>query len=349
LYKRDFEVTTTETTIAEFSPPKEPLRLTHLARPFNRLLGGIPKSVLSVPSMMSVAERRFIYGLASKYYSGEGIIVDAGIFLGASTRCFGEGLRENPSLEKAVAGWRRPIVSFERGIVTPTMPAFFKRNSIETDLSPGDSFAEMLRENVRPVIDMVDLRVGDIMETGKLEQPVEILFLDVLKLPDINKFVVENYYSKLIPGRSVVIQQDYFYDLLPYIKIYQEAFADYFAYIGEIGSTAIFLCTRKIPQEATLQIDEKLDSGEQLRLASIALQRSNDPARRFLMALSKARLTRKLLGAKAAQAYLQFVKSEYPDEVEVDQTPRLREALRATELACRPKGAAVAATEAADS
>ena len=58
------------------------------------------------------------------------------------------------------------------------------------------------------------------------------------------------------------------------------------------------------------------------------------------MALSKVRLLRKLHGAKAAQNYLQFVKSEYPDEVKAEGLPRLREALRAAELACRAKGAA---------
>jgi predicted O-methyltransferase YrrM len=334
--------TTSEQMARDLQAPREPMRMTHLLRPFNRLIGTIPKSALSVPSMMSVAERRFLYGLASKYYRGEGVIVDAGIFLGASTRAFGEGLRDNHDVK--TTRWPRPIISFERGIVTPTMPAFFKRNSLDIDLKPGDSFAEVVRSNVEPVVDIVDLRVGDIQQTGKVDQPIEILFLDVLKLPEINKFCVENYYPRLIPGRSIVLQQDYFYDLLPYIKTYQEYFAEYFAYVGEIGSTAVFLCHKEIPESVAKQIDDSLDAAEQIRLAGIALQRSNDPARRFLMALSKARLIRRLQGAKAAQEYLQFVKGEYPD-VDVDGSPRLREALRSTEVVCRAKGAAPPPTE----
>jgi hypothetical protein len=338
-------VSTAENSPSEQITPRSPMRMVHLERPFNRLIGNIGKSVLAVPSMMSVPERRFLYGLASKYYVGEGLIVDAGIFLGASTMCFGEGLRENANLQSAVTKWRRPIVSLERGIVTPTMPAFFKRNGLDIELQPGESFAELVRTNVQPVAGLVDLRVGDIQETGAIDEPIEILFLDVLKLPEINKYVVENYYSKLIPGRSIVLQQDYFYDLLPYVKTYQEFFADYFTYVGEIGSTGVFLCKTQIPQEVTVALEQKLDAEEQIRLAGIALQRSIDPARRFLMALSKARLIRRLQGAKVAQSYLQFVKSEYP-EVDVDGVPRLREALRSTELACRAKG--VAATEPAD-
>ena len=336
-------MSTAENPTIELAAPRSPMRTMHLERPFNRLIGNIPKEVLAVPSMMSVAERRFLYGLAAKYYTGEGLIVDAGIFLGASTMCFGEGLREAPTLQNAVAQWRHPIVSFERAIVTPTMPAFFKRNALDIDLAPGESFTDLVRANVLPVMDVVDLRIGDIQETGKIEQPIEILFLDVLKLPEINKFIVENYYSRLIPGRSIVVQQDYFYDLLPYVKTYQEYFADYFTYVGEIGSTGVFLCSKQIPQDVTVGIEENLDSTEQLRLASVALQRSIDPTRRFLMALSKLRLLRKLLGAKAAQNYLQFIKSEYPNEVEVNGPPRLREALRGAEMVCRAKGTSATA------
>ncbi len=53
-------------------------------------------------------------------------------------------------------------------------------------------------------------------------------------------------------------------------------------------STGLFLCKEKIPHEATLDVEGKLSSDDLLRLASIALQRSIDPTRRFLMALSKA-------------------------------------------------------------
>jgi hypothetical protein len=335
-----------DSTSVEHISARVPLRTAFLEAPFRALVGKLPDRVLSIPSMMSVPERRFLYGLAAKYYSGKGVIVDAGIFLGASTTCFGEGLRENTNLHHAQARWKRPIVSFERGIVTPTMPAFFKRNAIEFDPLPGDSFEELVSANVKPVSDLVDLRMGDIQETGKIEAPIEILFLDVLKLPEINKFVVENYFSRLIPGRSIVVQQDYFYDLLPYVKTYQEYFANYFTYIGEIGSTGVFLCKEKIPQDVTVGVEEKVGPEEQIRLATVALQRSTDPARRFLMALSKVRLIRKLHGAKAAQNYLEFVKGEYPDAHE-GAPMRIREALRNAELVCRAKRAS-ALTEALD-
>lgn len=297
--------------------PQETMRVTRVARPFNKYVGQLPKSVLSVPSMMSVAERRFLYGLASSYYSGEGVIVDAGLFMGASTRCFGEGLRANPNLYQTLVRWKRPIFSFERGIVNSGMPAFFERNKIPTDAKEGDSFEPILRKNIEPVADLVDLKIGDIMETGKVDHPIEILFLDVLKLPEISELAVRRFFTRLIPEKSIVIQQDYFIDTLPFIKIHQEFFADYFEYLGEIGSMAIFRLVKAIPERVINELfAEPLAPATQLRLSSIALHRSIDPARRFMMALSKFRVVRAVSGVEAARAYLSYIKFEYPEQVE---------------------------------
>ena len=230
------------------------------------------------------------------------------------------------------------MVSFERAIVNPGMPAFFARNKVPTTAQPGDSFEPELRANVEPVEDLVDLRVGDILQTGPVDHPIEILFLDVLKSNEIADFVVRTYFPRLIPGRSIVIQQDYFYERLPFIKTYQEHFRDSFDYLGEIGSTAVFLCTAEItPGEPGLE--QRLDAATQLQLASVAMHRSSDPTRRFMMALSKLRLIRKLRGATAAKAYLETIRDDYPEQIELGhQYGRLREAWHSAEQIVRAKG-----------
>lgn len=326
---RDFE----SGTAVELVRPPEPLRMTKLNPAFARLVGKIPASVLSVPSMMSVPEKRFLYGLASSYYEGRGVIIDAGIFLGASTRCFGEGLQKNPRLPIIAQAWKKPVVSFERGLINPGMPAFFRRNKVDCPGDVGDSFESEVRRNVEPVKELVDLRVGDILETAHGEEPVEILFLDVLKLPEISSFVLRRFFPRLIPGRSIVVQQDYFYERLPYIKTHQEFLQDYFDYIGEIGSTAIFRCNRQIDPPVLDSLDA-LPADEQLRLASVAMQRSTDANRRFLMALSKMRLIAKLFNREAASEYLAFVKGEFPDQIAATRYSRLQEAISSAEKLC---------------
>lgn len=318
----------------------EPMRMTRLIAPFSRLVGTIPQTALKVPSMMSVAEKRLLHGLARDRYSGEGIIIDGGIFLGASTRCFGEGVLANAHYGEIQRRWKKPIISFERGLVNPTMLAFFERNKVPVTAKPGESFAAEILKNVEPVKDLVDLRFGDVLETARgVDSPVEILFLDVLKSPEISKFAIRTFFPLLIPNVSIVIQQDYFYERLPYIKVDQEFFGDHFLFIGEVGSSAAFLCTKAIPSEKISKLEAGVDASEQERLSSVAMQRSADPARRFLMALSKVRLILKLHGKDAAQAYLHFVKGEFPEQAADKRHARLFGSLREVEKLCKKPGA----------
>jgi len=316
----------------EILTPAKPLQTVRLNAAFAPLVSPMPPSCLDTPSMMSIPEKQFLFGLASRYYAGEGIIVDAGIFLGASTRCFGEGIHSNPRREEIVANRPQPIVSYERAIVNPNMPRFFRRHGLTFSAAPGESFESELRRNVAPVKDLVDLRIGDFMDATAPGCPVEILFLDILKTPVLSLRAFRMFYPKLVPGRSVVVHQDYFFEELPWIKTHHEALAAYFDFIGEIGSSAVFLCRKSIPQGVADALGADMPPAEQLRLASIAMQRSADPARRFFMALSKMRLIRRLQGRAAARAYLDTVKAEFPEQIEQTENPRLSQALQKSEV-----------------
>ena len=45
----------------------------------------IPPEVESIESMLTMSERKLLSALAKEYFTGEGIIVDGGCFLGGST------------------------------------------------------------------------------------------------------------------------------------------------------------------------------------------------------------------------------------------------------------------------
>ena len=306
-----------------------PMRMVHLYPPFDRYMTPVPDKVLTTPSMMSENERVFLYNIVRKYYTGGGRIVDAGIFLGGSTNCFAEGVRQNSRREHIVGKWPKPILSLERAVVSNTMPAFFARHGIGEGYEAGDSFAPLLESYVKGCEDLVELRVGDIMECGDIADRIEILFLDVLKNPHIAAYAIKQYFPKLIPGRSIVIQQDYFFEGLPFIKTYQEFFGAQFEYIGEVGSSAIFRCIARVEKAAIDKVVGGLPTEAQLRLASTALQRSNDPTRRFMMAMSKTLLIHELDGPDAARAYLKFAEAEFAAEITPTPPNRLAGPLKA--------------------
>lgn len=304
----------------------------HLASGFAELLAESPPTALDVPSMMSVEERTLLYGLARRHFRGDGVIVDGGIFLGASTRCFADGLRANPALAKARTVTAKPIVSFEKGSTNPGMIPFFERHHVP--LTPGieESFLPVLQKNLEPVMDMVDLRVGDITQTAEsLDLPVEICFLDVLKLPHISIYCLAKFFPRLIPGHSIVVQQDYFYDLLPYIKTHQELMREHFTFLGEINSSAVFLCTSAVPAEKLEALHHPIPYEDQLMLADVAAARTRVPRRRFMMALSKLRIIRRNAGKKAARAYYETIKADFPEQMAEKDNARLVDAIAAAE------------------
>ena len=276
----------------------------------------LPAEIRQHPSMISDKEKWQLFEAAAVHYQGEGRIVDAGIFLGGSTTCFGLGIEENSKKEEILARWPKPIVSFEQAIINPGMFKHFDRWELEVDGKAGDSFEPVLRDLLAPVIDKVDLRIGDITKAGwSPDDPIEILFLDVIKTPAINEFVLKTFFPRLIPGKSLVIQQDFFLDLLPYLKVGQEYFSDYFEFVAEIGPTAVFRLIRKIPAKM-FKADPMtfLSVEEKLKLIDQAAMRAKSKDRQFMTALSKVHVVGENLGGRKGLQELQALVKKYPDQ-----------------------------------
>jgi len=331
---------------ADLPPPLErpkPLHDVRLTPPFDSYLGPLPRAAATVPSMMSEGERRFLFNIAKDYYHGHGMIIDAGTFLGASTACLGNGIAQNPMLEVIRERWQQPIVSLELGKTNQQMLLSFKRHGIGHDLQVGDSFGPLIEAHIETVRDLVDLRLGDILETGRLEDPergrhlpVEILFLDVLKAPAISEFCAREYLPRLLPRRSLVIQQDYLSGDLPFIHVHQEYFASKFEYVGELSSSAVFRLVHRITHEEVAALFETPPDGEtQIALVSRAVQRSVDPYRRLIMAFAKLRTILNVRGLDEARAYLAFIESEYADQIARDQLRRVQNVVRAARYLCQ--------------
>jgi predicted O-methyltransferase YrrM len=70
---------------------------------------GAPEVVLAHPGMISPEERSFLYNVVQQTHREGSIIVDAGVFLGASTRTICEALRAQGINDS-------PVHSFEYGI-----------------------------------------------------------------------------------------------------------------------------------------------------------------------------------------------------------------------------------------
>jgi hypothetical protein len=215
----------------------------------------VPVEIANVTTMLIPDELRLLHHLGRNYASGAGAIVDAGCFFGGSTVALASGLRRNPVRGLRIDSYDRfEVEEWTRGIYFPeSTPA-------------GTSFRDQFDRNVAPYADLINVHAGDITSQPWTGGPIEILFIDVAKNVEVCDWVTWQFFPHLIPGRSLVIQQDYLYHhWVAWLHVTMEYYADYFEYVCDTGiNSVVFLNTKKIPEDvlrrdtvASLSIDEK--------------------------------------------------------------------------------------------
>lgn len=272
----------------------------------------LPRQVISHPGMISTVERRLLFGLARDRYQGKGVIVDAGVFLGASTLALGEGLRDNPAyLSKSLTPL--PIRSFERGIAGPNF-AHHTRKAGLRDIPLEESFENLLRQQLEPVQSFVNLTIGDIRDyNGADIEDIEICFLDILKTAEVTRHVMRVFFPRLQPG-AIIVQQDYFFSGLPFIKVYNEALSHKLAFLGEVRSSAVFEVTDRISAEEVEDAFTAFDTVERsLQLHRIAEERTESTLRQYLMRISRAVLYANADDPQMAAKTLSEANKEFSD------------------------------------
>jgi len=247
-----------------------------------------PRSVLDWPSMMTTSELALLFGLAARHFRGDGIIVDAGIFLGASTNALFSGLLQNPlSLPDG-----KLIHSYDIALWVPSMDRYLSRARqaqilLDETIDPGQSFEPALRKALSGCSGRVDLRIGDIVTLAHTDRPVEIAFYDCLKDARRDLAAFNAFAPHYIPGHTIVLQQDYFYESAAWHKIRQEFYADHYEWLGRVGTTAVFRLISPLPRDAFLRDQvTSLSIREQTTLLYRAASRADGEKERLLVELS---------------------------------------------------------------
>jgi hypothetical protein len=187
--------------------------------------------------MLQLQELAALYMLAKDYYRGEGEIVDLGPLLGVGTNALARGLAEN----RAVSNRDKRIHSFD----------LFLAKGMGTVIAEpsrsGSVFDRFLRNN-HDYLRHISISPGDLMEMSWDRSPVEILFIDLAKTWELNAQVLRQFFKYLIPGRSIVVQQDFVHCFEYWIPITMEHFAEYFEHLYFVpGSSSVYRFVKEIP------------------------------------------------------------------------------------------------------
>lgn len=219
----------------------------------------LPNLVLSqrqsgAPGMLSYMERAMLAALTSKLYRGDGAIIDGGSFFGSSLVASASGLQTNPDFARMdFSGFpdARPLHGYELGFLPAPASDKIDKNRVfhGTPYVLGESFVPILEKNVDPYKDLISLHIGDLNEEVWEGAPIEIAFIDVCKTMRLNAHVSKQFYPSMIGGNSVLINQDFFFDRLPWIKVTMGYLRDYYRWEGQVFTSSIYTSIKDVPQE----------------------------------------------------------------------------------------------------
>ncbi len=255
------------------------------ARPWTRLLERALGAARRVPTMLSPEEQKLYYWLCAFWAEGAGEIVDLGCFAGGSTARLAEGRR--------VAGLDCRLHAFDRftadarakqSILYPQGVAEFEGN----DILP------LAQDLLAPWAPSITFHRGEIEQTGWAGGPIEILVMDASKTAASGDAMAAAFFPHLIPGASLVVQQDCLHWSQPWVPAQMERLAPCFRPLAHAPrDTVVFLCERtptareiaaaRLADSDDAALDADL-AGSAARLAALGLSRRIEAMRAALAA-----------------------------------------------------------------
>jgi hypothetical protein len=197
--------------------------------------------------MISAAESRWAEKHIRTQYTGAGQIVDLGCWLGSSTIALAKGLRAN---HRVTPGEHR-VHAYDEFIWREWMNVTFAGAALGDRYRPGDSFLDLFQAQTLKWRDLIEVHAGDLVEIGWIGEPIEFLFVDVMKNWKLSHAVLRKFFPSLIPGVSIVQHQDYAHCYTPEIALVMHRLREYFepvCFIRHSGSM-VFRNTARIPTE----------------------------------------------------------------------------------------------------
>lgn len=259
----------------------------------------------TVFSMLSIHERKMLEWLARHLPFGDACIVDAGCFLGGSTVALCRGLAGNPGPEKS-----GKIVVYDM-FVAPRN--HYSLVAIGNGREPGDSVRDLFEAHVAGFRPFLDVRAGDVREQAAPREPIGLCFIDIAKDWDINDHVVKTLFSQLVPGRSILIQQDYNDHSCPWVNVTMARFADHFEHLADVLSSRVYLYSAPIPADRlATPLRTEHSPASLLELMDREIETCGNDTSRFFNRCTKAWLLFEFQGAEAAIAHLRAIAPEQP-------------------------------------
>jgi len=208
------------------------MRLFFKPRPVAAVL---PASVADarLPGMTVDGEHAFLQWYAQYVYQGVGELVDLGCWMGATTISLARGLVNNVSAGAA----RRPIHAYDQFVWEDWMSPHVAGTPLENKYGPGESFYDRFLELTAPWNHRIQPHPGDLTQENWDGDRIEFLFIDVMKSWDLTNHLLKTFFPSLMPGRSIIVHQDFAHFYTSWIHLITYLFRDCFEPMFHINNT----------------------------------------------------------------------------------------------------------------
>jgi len=225
----------------------------------------VPPHIFLPRGMIVPEEQILLYLLARDAWSGDGEIVDAGAFCGASAYAFAAGVLDNPRhVQRA-----KRVHSFDLFIVDDSYTRDYIQNCFyfytgpqgeqkfpKRQVIPGESFLDIFQFQTQRFAEQIVERPGSILDVAWPDMPIQILFIDVAKTLEIQQHLFRHFLPRLLPG-GVLIQQDFHHAWHPYIHVAMEYLAPCFEITqSRVGATRAYRLRQPIPEAMLRRVVE---------------------------------------------------------------------------------------------
>lgn len=238
-------------------------------RPWEGRVPAGAAAAFGLKGMLGRQESLLFFHLARDVFTGRGTIVDAGSFLGKSASLFAAGLRDN---RIAPAGSRR-VHCFDDFRVHEEGTVRYLAEEFGRTVEVGDSFRDLFERQIAPCRNMLEVHAGDFLEARWSGGPIEILMVDIAKSPELWAKVLSELFPRLVPGVSLVVQQDYHFDRSPMVPEGMEFLApEIELVVPRVDWSAVFRVREEIPAaklDRAVRQDFAIDERRRLLRAAV--------------------------------------------------------------------------------
>jgi Methyltransferase domain len=193
--------------------------------------------------MTSRQEQQWLRTYAARNYRGNGAIVDLGCFLGATTIAFAEGLALN-RMAKCKRIHAYDLFTWNKGY-----EAWANGNEVEGLFPVGGSFLPEFLRRTEKWRRSIAVHEGDLRKAHWEHGPIEFLFIDAMKTPEVAAAIASEFFPHLVPGKGYVAHQDFPHCFTPWVHFLTFRLRNYFSFVADLPQSSLFRLKRKIAPE----------------------------------------------------------------------------------------------------